>query len=347
MSTPYDAAMSGAGHLLAFAGTDTVSAIDYVEDYYKANAENMLVGASVPATEHSVMSMGTKESEIETFRRLITDLYPSGIVSIVSDTWDFWKVISEYTVELKEEILNRVPNDLGMAKVVFRPDSGDPVKVITGYKLVEANPENYFDMINVSDAEAVYWEGRYYKFKAYDTGWDTDWDFEEISESEAKGAVETLWNIFGGAETDKGYRTLNERVGLIYGDSITRQRAVEILQRLAEKGFSADNIVFGVGSYTYQYNTRDTLGFAMKATFGIVDGEPREIFKDPITDNGTKKSAKGLLKVDKDVKGFYTLEDQVSFEEEKEGELLTVFKDGVLTLDEDFDTIRTRFEENL
>lgn len=91
-----------------------------------------MIGVSVPATEHSVMCMGTEDSELETFKRLICELYPSGVVSIVSDTWDFWRVITEFTVALKPEILARQPNALGLAKLVFRPDSGDPVKIICG-----------------------------------------------------------------------------------------------------------------------------------------------------------------------------------------------------------------------
>ena len=55
--------------------------------------------------------------------------------------------------------------------------------------------------------------------------------------------------------------------------------------------------MFGLGSFTFQYNTRDTLGFAMKATYVEIDGQGVEVFKDPATDNGTKKSAKGLIQV--------------------------------------------------
>lgn len=86
MSGVEDAVISGAGHLLSFTGTDTIPAIDFLESYYGANCEKELIGGSVPATEHSVMCMGTKDSEIETFKRLITKTYPNGIVSIVSDT---------------------------------------------------------------------------------------------------------------------------------------------------------------------------------------------------------------------------------------------------------------------
>ena len=280
MSCAEDAAQSGMGHLTSFIGTDTVAAIDYAEDYY--NAEGV-VGVSVPATEHSVMCMGTQEDEIGTFKRLINDLYPEGIVSIVSDTWDFWQVINDFARQLKDDILNRQPNALGLAKVVFRPDSGDPVKVICG------------------DPDA------------------------EVGTPEYKGAVECLWDIFGGTTTDKGYKLLHERVGLIYGDSITLPRAQAILEQLEKKGFASTNVVFGIGSFTYQYLTRDTFGFAIKATWGQVNGESREIFKDPITDKGDKRSAAGLLRVEKTDNGF-ELFDRQTPEQEAQGALDTVFE---------------------
>ena len=125
-----------------------------------------------------------------------------------------------------------------------------------------------------------------------------------------KGAVQCLWEIFGGTETDQGYKVLNERVGLIYGDSITLERALNILQGLEAKGYASNNLVFGIGSYTYNYLTRDTFGFAVKATWGQVNGVPRELFKDPITDSGIKKSAKGLLRVEKTEDGFVLFDQQ-------------------------------------
>lgn len=74
---------------------------------------------------------------------------------------------------------------------------------------------------------------------------------------------------------------------------------------LEEKDFAATNLVLGVGSYTYQYKSRDSLGFAMKATWCQVNGEGREIFKDPKTDDGTKKSLKGLICVQGDGGGTF------------------------------------------
>lgn len=286
------AAMSSAGHLLSFSGTDTIPTIDFLEDYYNADSDSEIVGGTVAATEHSVMCMGTNSGELETFKRLVTEVYPAGIVSIVSDTWDLWKVLTEYLPALKQDILARD------GKVVIRPDSGDPVDIICG------NPNGK-------------------------------------TEIERKGVVESLWETFGGTTNDKGYKELDSHIGAIYGDSITLERAENMCKRLKDKGFASTNVVLGIGSFTYQYNTRDTFGFAMKATYGEVDGKGRAIFKDPITDDGTKKSAKGLMKIIKE-NDTYTLIDEVSWAEEKTGELKEVYRDGKLLIDQSLAEIRAR-----
>jgi len=289
------ALMSASGHLLSFTGSDTIPAIDFLETYYNADSDNELVGGSVAATEHSVMCMGTNSGEQETFERLITEVYPNGIVSIVSDTWDLWKVLTEYLPNLKEQVLARD------GKVVIRPDSGDPVDIICG------NPNGK-------------------------------------SEAEKKGVIELLWDIFGGSTNDKGFKELDSHIGAIYGDSITLERAANMCERLKAKGYASTNVVLGVGSFTYQYNTRDTFGFAMKATYGEVAGEGREIFKDPITDDGTKKSAKGLIKIVLE-NGEYKMIDQATWEQEKEGELKEVFRDGKLIVDLKLSDIRARVKK--
>lgn len=353
MSGVEDAAMSGAAHLTSFVGTDSVPAIKLLEKYYQADINDGLIGASVPATEHSVMCMGTKEAEVETFRRLTTELYPSGIVSIVSDTWDFWKVVTEYVTELKDEIMARD------GKVVIRPDSGDPVKVICGspyetYETIEKAIGYEKELVWNQASEAC--EGSYNDgggeytrivkvgedffalvFEVICNRHDKQYYYvEEVEEQGAfpytptpafKGAIQCLWEVFGGTE-EGGYKQLDSHIGLIYGDSITYDRAKAIFEGLKKKGFSSTNVDLGVGSYTYQYVTRDTYGFAMKATAGVVNGELREIFKDPITDDGTKKSLRGLLRVDVDSEGELYARDQVSFEEERGGLLQIRFLDG-------------------
>lgn len=291
MSGVESAALSGAAHLLFFKGTDTVPAIDLLEDYYGADSDKELIGCSVPATEHSVMCMGSKESEIETFRRLVTEIYPSGILSIVSDTWDLWKVLDEYAPSLKTEIEARD------GKVVFRPDSGNPADIICGspVEMPEKSPQN-------------------------------------------EGCLKTLWKHFGGSINERGYKVLNPKIGLIYGDSITLERAEDILKRMKNMGFCSTNIVFGIGSYTYQYNTRDNYGFAMKATYGEVKNIPHAIFKDPITDSGIKKSAKGLIAVLGD-NGNYYVQDEMSHIDTVSA-LVPVFKNGKLLIEQTLLQIR-------
>lgn len=220
-----------------------------------------------------------------------------------------------------------VTNNGGDGKLVIRPDSGDPVKIITGY--------------TAKELEYMH-----------------DGNEKAPSVEEAKGVVELLWDIFGGSINEKGYKVLDSHIGAIYGDSITLERAKEICERLKAKGFASTNIVLGIGSFTYQYNTRDTFGFAMKATYGeVIIGadefgpkvEERAIFKDPITDDGTKKSKKGLLMVvdglrneggvNKDSIGVV---DQCTWKQEKKGLLETVFLNGELTKAQTLKEIRER-----
>ena len=301
---------SGLGHLTSFSGSDSLPTIHGARKYY---GEKSFVTGSVNATEHSVMCAGSKDDEIGTFRRLI-ETYPTGILSIVSDTWDLWKVCTEHVVTLKEEIMARD------GKLVIRPDSGDPVDILCGFE----KPDTLYR--NPIDAR---------KYRA--------------SDAEAKGVVELLWDVFGGTVNEQGYKVLDSHIGAIYGDSITIDRANEICTRLEAKGFASTNVVLGVGSFTYQYNTRDTFGFAMKATYVEVKHwdtaterlndafnknadpswiEGREIFKDPITDDGTKKSATGLLCVETLPDGRIGLYDRVSWETEGTGLLQTIYLDG-------------------
>lgn len=289
------AAMSGAGHLLFFTGTDTIPAIDFLEQYYGANADLELIGASVPATEHSVMSAGGQAGEVETFARLL-DLYPSGIVSIVSDTWDYWRVLTGVLPALKDRIMARD------GKLVVRPDSGDPVKIICG------DP----------DAPAESPEGL--------------------------GTFEVLWRLFGGTVNSMGYRTLDSHIGAIYGDGITPERAKLICALLVSQGF-VPTMVFGIGSLTYQYQTRDVHGLAMKATYVEVNGKGREIFKSPKTKGGVvKDSARGLLAVNEAPGGGLALKQSAAWDDVLDCDLKPVFVDGQLVRHERLAEIRARAE---
>lgn len=290
------AEISSAGHLLSFTGTATIASILYLEKYYNCNIEKETVGLGTPSTEHSVMcSYGL--DEYGAYKRLITEVFPKGILSIVSDTYDYWNLITDILPRLKDEILSRD------GKIVIRGDSGDPVKIICGDKDAEVNSPAY------------------------------------------KGTVELLWDIFGGEVNNKGYKVLNPHIGAIYGDSITVDRCESICKGLADKGFAVSNCVLGIGSYTYQYNTRDTFGFALKATHAIINGKEKFIFKDPKTDTGKfKKSQKGMCFVYKEGNDIL-YKDELTLDEQKElGEnlLVPVFRNGKLLRDYSLSEIRNR-----
>lgn len=295
------AMMSGSGHLLSFTGTDTIPAIWYLERYYNADIEKELVGASIPATEHSVMSAHGLDEQ-KTYEYLIKEVYPKGFVSIVSDTYDFWNIVGQIIPDLKSDIMARD------GKVVIRPDSGDPVLIICG---------------------------------------DPDSD----NEYARKGLIECLWDTFDGTISEQGYKILDPHIGSIYGDAITIDRCREICKRLEAKGFATTNIVFGVGSFTYQYNTRDTLGFAMKATHTVINGEEKMIFKDPKTDSGIKKSLKGRAVVlETEEKGIHVI-DQLNREEQDSYDavdlLEEVFVDGELIRDMSLAQVRENLKLSL
>jgi nicotinamide phosphoribosyltransferase len=280
MQHPESAISSGLGFLTSFKGTDTIPTLQAAKYYYGDTD----VAFSVPASEHAVMTAYGKENEIDGFKRLMKQ-YPSGILSVVSDSFNLWQVCTKFVIELREEILARD------GKLVIRPDSGDPVDILCGLEGKRSIQSDY-------------------------------------SESEYKGVIELLWDVFGGIVNEQGYKVLDSHIGALYGDSITIERADEICKRLETKGFASTNVVLGVGSYSMGYATRDNQGGAVKATYVEVDGVGREIFKDPITDDGTKKSATGLLHVTKNSNGDFILFDKQSWDGESIGALQTIYQDG-------------------
>ena len=378
MSSVETAITSGMGHLTSFTGSDCIPAIYQLKKSYGATG---LIGASVPATEHSVMCMGEKESETQTFLTLLSK-YPTGLLSVVSDTWNLWDVCTKILPAIKAEVLARD------GKLVIRPDSGDPADILCGTNKA-ASLKDYSneadtiddlvgdmyipDYVDEDDEDAepyrFTFNGKTYDAWAEGQGTYVEYGIEETENKyeevvlantpAEKGVIELLWEVFGGTVNEQGFKVLDSHIGAIYGDSITLERGRDIMKRLADKGFAYSNVVLGIGSYTYQYNTRDTFGFAMKATYGEVERtiapanaahgavitEGREIFKDPITDDGTKKSAKGLLRVDLK-KGKYVLSDRQTWEQEAGGALETVFLDGKLVKTQTLSEIRARVIEN-
>ena len=392
------AAMSGIGHLFSFFGTDTIPAIDFAEWYYNADCTKEIIGGSVAATEHSVACSTildfvrkvrieiTKQgktvipdelmdlADIEYVRHLITKVYPTGIVSIVADSFDYWNTITNTARILKDLILSRD------GKVVFRPDTGDPVRVVVGdfipdysgaSSLEEAAEEAADSAVEIEADDTAHGErgadrvtetfqylNKFYKVTV-DIEWNR-WDkrfyfvdghnvvsTEEVEITpEQKGSIQCLWDIFGGTVTEKGYNLLDSHVGLIYGDSITLARAGEICEGLKTKNFASINIVFGIGSFTYQYNTRDTDGYAVKATWAQINGEACEIYKAP---KGAefKKSAFGLTAVFKNAEGEFYLKDKATWDEVLNCEFVKVFEDGKIVKDYTLQEVRDNLAKYL
>lgn len=275
-----EAAMSsGAAHLLSFTGSDSVPAVQWVNHYYPG--DNGLIAASVPATEHSVMCVGGEEGEKETVLRLMKEV-PTGILSIVVDTWDYFRFINVTLREIKDEVLKRD------GKLVIRPDSGDPADIICG------------TVAELGKGETV----------------------------EEKGSMEILYDIFGGTVNEAGFIELDPHIGLIYGDGMFKDRIKDINSRLATKGFVSIVWVSGLGSWFFQYRTRDSFGSAVKATFAIVNGEERNIQKNPKTDDGTKKSATGRLAVAHEANGNLYQIQGATDEQIKNSVLQPVWADG-------------------
>lgn len=345
-----EAAMkSASAHMLSFTGASTIPAYYYLEKYYNANSENGNIAKCSPSTEHSVMSSYGMINEKECYLNILSKV-KTGPVSIVSDTYDYWNVVTKLLVTIKDQIMNRD------GKVLIRGDSGNPVDIVCGWDIPRLNSlEDFPQFVEdvkcgiklhpdgtkmFTEKEWLVIDNEYYTFKLNDKLKLVD---SSKVPPEVKGTVECLWEIFGGSVNSKGYKVLDSHIGALYGDGITLERAKEIWRRLAYKGFAASNVGLGVGSFTYQYNTRDTYGFALKATHAIVGQEPVIIYKDPKTDKDAfKKSHKGLCKVVKK-DGKFACEDGFLVRNEefyRYNEMITIFENGIIMKKTSLDEIR-------
>lgn len=334
-------------------------------------------------TEHSIMSSLTPadgdRDEYEAFKTLITETHPKGFVSVVSDTYDFWRVVTETLPRLKDEIMSRD------GRLVIRPDSGFPVDILCGsenvidltndkYVRTLEEVEYYFeDEVREEAASAsgknmtgddnyikkFKYEGKYYQAR-YDVEYNRhdktyyyvdEVKFRGIEEIEVtakmKGLIECLWDTFGGTINEQGYKVLDGHIGAIYGDSMTYEVSKAVCEGLLAKGFASTNFVAGIGSYFYNYRTRDSLGMAMKATYSIEDGEEVFLFKDPKTDS-SKKSLKGRVFVYENEEGNIVAKDGLNKADEENmakkytNLLEPVFENGIILREEKFSDMRSR-----
>ena len=388
----YDSAVaSGAAFLTSFYNCSTIESRRYIRENYNDAKPERVNGLT--STEHSVMcsDYAICGDERETFKRLLTEVYPDTSFAAVSDSYDFWNVVTNILPSLREEI------EAHNGFIGIRHDSDEPVHALCGIKSINLNkilcgePEvNNFedfeslvyeivnDDLHFDEVEEVYFE---YKFKdiaykgvfdiipyveSYDhkgrewIAYETTFLREERT-PEDKGMVESLYELFGGYTNSKGYKVMNPKLKAVYGDSITIPRAKEIYKRLEEKGFAANNVSLGVGSFSMECLeedgalkpfTRDSFSIAVKATYCIYNdnGEEKEIFiyKDPKGCSG-KKSLKGLCRVVENYEEIKVVQElnQQQYDALKPASLfVNYFKDGTVNK-YSFKDIRSRMEDNI
>ena len=167
--------------------------------------------------------------------------------------------------------------------------------------------------------------------------------------------IEELAKHFGYTVNSKGYKVLNSKIGIIYGDGCSLKNVEKVWEAYEKMGYAANNIFFGVGAFCFTgifeddkfyAATRDTFGIAMKATYGEIGDRKVFIYKDPKTDTSKlKKSHKGCCVVKRDENGELYCEDEHEYLDvihDKENLLRPVFSDGVIYNEEDYMTIRER-----
>lgn len=276
-SSNESAMLGGMAHLVNFMGTDTISAVRAAGEYYN----EPLAGFSIPAAEHSTITSWGRENEAKAYRNMLKQFAnPGSLVAVVSDSYDIYNAVTN----IWGDELRRAVIDSG-ATVVIRPDSGDPVEVVTAVACL-------------------------------------------------------LDSKFGSVTNQKGYRVLNN-VRIIQGDGVNIDSITAILESLKQNGFSADNIAFGMGGALLGAPQRDDQKFAMKCSAIQVNGEWRDVYKDPITDKG-KKSKRGKLKLVEHQGKLVTMDSNYPLFDHLEDKLEPVFSNGQLLKDQSFSEIRAR-----
>lgn len=284
-SSDETAAIGGAGHLVNFMGTDTVPAIELVNQYYGSTG---VVGLSVAATEHSVMTARGESGEFDVVDQLL-DEYPTGILSVVADSYDVYAFVRKICSTYRRRILDRD------GVFVVRPDS-----------VTAAHP---------SPAALTRW------------------------------IVYTLWQSFGGDQNSKGHIVLDPHVRVLWGDGIDPSGVRSILDEVTHGGFSAENLVFGMGGGLLQKIDRDTQRFAFKASAVKRGGLWHDVYKRPLDES--KASKRGRLRLERRTDGELRTQSAITAHALADGSvkyrpdlLETVFENGEIVKSYTFDQVR-------
>lgn len=273
VSSRQSAALGGMAHLVNFMGTDTTEGVFAAMEYYNAD----VCGFSIPAMEHSTVTIWGKENEAQAYSNMIENS-PGPIVACVADSYDVFNAAENiFGGQLFDQIM------ASDKTVVVRPDSGEPVATVLK-------------------------------------------------------VIQLLDKKFGHTSNAKGYNTLN-KVRVIQGDGIDLEMIEQILQKLIDYGYSADNIAFGMGAGLLQNVSRDTFGYAMKTNFAVVGGKDVDVYKDPVTDHN-KRSWKGWIDVIRNDQGDL-INTSINAEVGGLSEMVTRYDTGVLGKMYTFEEVRS------
>lgn len=344
--------------------------------------------------------------ERKTYKRLLTEVYPDTSFAAVCDSYDFWNVLVNILPTLKDELAAHkgfmgVRHDSADPVVALCGRRTFDIEVEEGFDATNEDvvreridsfcsemdiyscyidtKEDYLrfrfidEVTDIVVADKVakiapIWECERGAYTDYDYEFIDGWDIESLADTTYvdKGMVETMWEIFGGTVNSKGYKVVWDKVKAVYGDSITIERAREIFSQLRHKGFAANNVSLGVGSFSMECIeengslkpfTRDTFSIAIKATHMIVYDEKEEdykgydVFKDP-KGFSAKKSIKGYALVYYDENGNLTYRDQVDGLELTHAiqygeDAFITYYDGGDKTEMDFGSIRARVIEDV
>lgn len=158
-----------------------------------------------------------------------------------------------------------------------------------------------------------------------------------VPEDVVMNVLKWLEEGFGSYKNELGYKVLNDKVRIIQGDGVDLERIEKILSIMKTNGWSAENLVFGMGTKLLQDHSRDDYSFAMKVSYIEKDGVGFDVFKNPKTDS-KKKSKKGRMALVKDDGKFITIREEEL--NGRENLLVPVYEDGKLLNELSFDEVR-------
>lgn len=156
---------------------------------------------------------------------------------------------------------------------------------------------------------------------------------------------------FGSTVNEKGYKTIYEKIGFIWGDGISITSVHTILENMTRANWSIDNFVFGGGKEILQNFTRDTIKFAIKCSFAIINGQSIDVYKDPITGSG-KKSKIGQQFLTYDEETGYKTVSSIDIKEDSslsylKDALEIVYENGNLLVDPTYNEIIEHYQNQL